>query len=123
MSQMADVTRVLRSLKDGLPGVEASALVSNDGLMIASTISAEVDAARVASMSAMLQGIGTRTAGELHRGEVDQVIISGRAGYAVLRSASPGTVLLVLAEPLRKTRAALSRYANRRRLDPGKAGH
>ncbi|MFO0735166.1 MAG: roadblock/LC7 domain-containing protein [Labilithrix sp.] len=97
MSRVESLNRILRSLQSASPDVEASALISEDGLMIASALPAHVDETRVAGMSATLSSLGTRAATELERGELDEVLVRGKDGYAVMLAASSGTLLLALA--------------------------
>lgn len=97
MSRAEDLNRILRQLQSGTPEIEASALISDDGLIIASALPQEMDEMRVAGMSATLQNLGTRASAELQRGKVEQVLIRGEHGYAVLSSAVDGANLLVLA--------------------------
>ncbi len=87
---------VLRSLQCGSPEIEASALVSEDGLMIASALPQHIDEVRVAGMSATLISLGTRAVGELDMGGMEQVLIRGEKGYAVMIKATKGTDLVVL---------------------------
>lgn len=97
MSRVESINRILRSLQSGSPDVEASALISEDGLMIASALPQHVDETRIAGMSATLLSLGTRAATELERGEVEEVLVRGSNGYAVMVAAGAGTLLLVLA--------------------------
>jgi predicted regulator of Ras-like GTPase activity (Roadblock/LC7/MglB family)/CheY-like chemotaxis protein len=97
MSRLEDLNKVLKTLQSSSPGVEASALISSDGLMIASALAPEMDGARIAAMAATLLSLGTRAATELRRGEVSEVIVRGEQGYAVMLSAGRGALLLVLA--------------------------
>lgn len=97
MSRVDQLNKVLRSLQSGTPDVQASALISEDGLMIASALPQHVDETRVAGMTATLLSLGTRAATELERGDVEEVLVRGSDGYAVMLSAGQGTLLLVLA--------------------------
>jgi predicted regulator of Ras-like GTPase activity (Roadblock/LC7/MglB family) len=96
MSRVDDLNRILRTLQSGTPDIEASALISEDGLMIASALPQHVQEVRVAGMSSTLLSLGTRAATELARGELDQVLIKGTDGYAVMLKAKSGTMLLTL---------------------------
>ncbi|MCE9572452.1 MAG: roadblock/LC7 domain-containing protein [Deltaproteobacteria bacterium] len=96
MSRVDDLNRVLRTLQSGTPDVEASALISEDGLIIASALPHHVEEVRIAGMSSTLLSLGQRAARELARGDLDQVLIRGAHGYAVMVAAAPGTLLLVL---------------------------
>ncbi len=95
----------LRDLKASSPDVEASALISVDGLTIASALPDDVEEDRVAAMSAAMLSLGERIATELGRGELDQVYIKGSIGYVVLMSVGVEAVLTVLAR--QKTRLGL----------------
>jgi len=87
----------LRDLQAGTPDVEASAVVSVDGLSIASSLPSNVEEDRVSAMSAAMLSLGERIAGELGRGMLEQVYIKGVNGYVVLTSVGEEAVLTVLA--------------------------
>lgn len=87
----------LRDLAASSPDVEASAVVSVDGLTMASALPAQVEEDRVAAMSAAMLSLGERIATELGRGGLDQVYIKGENGYVVLMSVGTEAVLTVLA--------------------------
>lgn len=97
MSRTESLNRALRSLQAGLADIEASALVSEDGLVIASALPQGVEESRVAAMSAAILAMASRTAGELGRGKLEQVYVKGANGYAILMGAGPHAVLLALA--------------------------
>ena len=87
----------LRDLQASSPDVEASAVVSVDGLTIASALPSEVEEDRVSAMSAAMLSLGERIATELGRGSLDQVYIRGKKGFVVLMSVGDEAVLTVLA--------------------------
>lgn len=87
----------LRDLQAGTPDVEASAVVSVDGLIMASSLPAGVEEDRVSAMSAAMLSLGERIASELGRGILDQVYIRGDAGYVILMAVGEEAVLTVLA--------------------------
>lgn len=97
MSRVETLNRLLRGLQSTSPDVEASALISEDGLMIASALPQNVDESRVSGMTATLSSLGSRAAMELERGDVEEVLVRGKHGYAVMMTASAGTLLLCLA--------------------------
>ncbi|MCX7110269.1 MAG: roadblock/LC7 domain-containing protein [Proteobacteria bacterium] len=102
LSRLDKLNKILRNLQSESPGVEASALISEDGLMLASSLPQDLEETRVAGMTATLLNLGTRAAGELRRGEVQEVIVRGERGYAVMISAGRGVLLLVLANETAK---------------------
>ncbi len=87
----------LRDLQGGTPDIEGSAVVSVDGLIMASSLPAGVEEDRVSAMSAAMLSLGERIASELGRGTLDQVFIHGKNGYVVLMSVGEDAVLTVLA--------------------------
>ena len=76
----------LRELQASSPDIEASAVVSVDGLSIASALPQGVEEDRVSAMSAAMLSLGERIASELGRGTLEQVYIKGEKGYVVLMS-------------------------------------
>jgi predicted regulator of Ras-like GTPase activity (Roadblock/LC7/MglB family) len=88
----------LRDFRGSIPDVEASAVVSADGLIIASDLPQGVEEDRVSAMSAAMLSLGDRIATELRRGVLDQVYIRGENGYVVLMAAGEEAVLTVLAK-------------------------
>ncbi|CCE11971.1 conserved hypothetical protein [Bradyrhizobium sp. STM 3843] len=96
MSRLDEINRVLRKLQSDSFGVEACALISEDGLMIASVLAADMEETRVAGMTATLLSLGGRAATELGRSHLQEVIIRGESGYAILVSAGRGALLLAL---------------------------
>ena len=87
----------LRDLQAGTPDIEASAVVSVDGLIMASSLPAGVDEDRISAMSAAMLSLGERIAMELGRGRLDQVYIRGTDGIIVLMAVGEDAVLTVLA--------------------------
>jgi predicted regulator of Ras-like GTPase activity (Roadblock/LC7/MglB family) len=87
----------LRELQASSPDIEASAIVSVDGLTIASALPQGVEEDRVSAMSAAMLSLGERIATELGRGSLEQVLIKGDSGYVVLMSVGEEAVLTALA--------------------------
>ncbi len=87
----------LRDLQASSPDIEASAVVSVDGLSIASALPQSVEEDRVSAMSAAMLSLGERIATELGRGQLDQVYIKGENGFVVLMSVGEEAVLTALA--------------------------
>ncbi len=79
------------------PDMEASAVVSVDGLIIASALPSNVEEDRVSAMSAAMLSLGDRIASELGRGTLEQVFIRGRNGFVILTAVGDDAVLTALA--------------------------
>src|SRR5580692_12321903 len=94
-SQQLD--RAIADLLAQAPEVEAAAVVSFDGLPMASALPATMDEDRVAAMSAALLSLGERAAEGLGRGGLNQVYIEGDDGTVFLVSADDEAVLVAVA--------------------------
>jgi uncharacterized protein len=87
----------LKQMQASSPDIEASAIVSIDGLTIASVLPQGVEEDRVSAMSAAMLSLGERIANELGRSSLEQIYIKGKKGYVVLMSVGNDAVLTVLA--------------------------
>lgn len=96
-SRTEQIMARLRDLRVIASDIEASAVVSVDGLTIASDLPADVEEDRVSAMSAAMLSLGERIASELGRGTLDQVYIRGGDGYVILMSIGEDAVLTALA--------------------------
>ena len=90
---------ILTELNGTSADIEASGVISTDGLMMASVLPAGLDEDRVGAMSAAMLSLGDRTAQELARGSLEQVLIKGAKGYVLMVYAGNESVLTVLAKP------------------------
>lgn len=96
MDQM--LSAVLENLKNSSSDIEAAAVLSVDGLTMASILPADLNEDHVGAMGAAMLSLGERTAQELQRGSLEQVLIKGKEGYVIMTSAGEETVLAVLAK-------------------------
>ncbi len=103
MATRADVMQqILRNLVTNTPDLEGAAVVSSDGLVVASVLPAGTDEDRVSAMAAALLSLGERTATELERGDLEQIYVKGAGGYIVLMRAGSESVLEAIAGPAAK---------------------
>ncbi len=96
------LTSILTELNGTSADIEASGVISTDGLMMAAVLPQGMDEDRVGAMSAAMLSLGDRTAQELARGELEQVLIKGNNGYVLMTHAGREAVLTVLAKPQAK---------------------
>lgn len=87
----------LRVLLASTPEIEGAAIVSPDGLIIASVLAPPAEEDRVAAMSAAMVSLGERISEELGRGKLEQVYIKGSDGFALLTAAGPQAMLTIIA--------------------------
>lgn len=90
---------MLRALQATSDKIEASALVSHDGLTLAAVLASEVNADRFGAMCASLLALASRAASEVDRGELRQIILDGNHGPLLLTRAGDSGVLAVAAAP------------------------
>lgn len=102
-SRAVRLDRAIRDLLTQTAEIEAAAVVSFDGLPMASALPAAMDEDRVAAMSAALLSLGERATVGLGRGELNQVFIEGEEGTVFLVSADNEAVLVAVAAKGAKT--------------------
>lgn len=90
---------ILRELNSTSVHIEASAVMSRDGLSVASVLGEGVDPDRLGAMCAALLGLAETTARELNRGELRQVLIHGALGYMLVTEVGERAVLAVASGP------------------------
>lgn len=91
------IERHLIDLESLTPELEGTAVISVEGLMIASRLPNGLTDDLVASMSAAMLALGERIAHDLQRGELSQVFIRGEVGYVLLIAVNENAVLTALA--------------------------
>ncbi len=96
-SRTEQLVERLRDLQASSGDVEAAAIVSVDGLSMASSLPADIEEDRVSAMSAAMLSLGERISSELGRGELEQVMVKGESGYVILTAVGEEAVLTVLA--------------------------
>lgn len=87
----------LYELQASSPDIQASAVVSVDGLTIASALPEDTEEDRVSAMSASMLGLGERISLELGRGHLEQIYIKGNSGYVIIMNIGDDAVLTALA--------------------------
>ena len=97
VGRAARLDRALADLLGQAPELEAAAVVSFDGLAMASVLPPGMDEDRVAAMSAALLSLGEKAAQGLGRGDLSQVYIEGETGTVFLVSCDDEAVLVAVA--------------------------
>ena len=92
-----ELQEILKDLESSIPEIEAAAIVSAEGLPIASALPRDIDETRVAAMTAAMLSLGERAAAELRKGELEQVFVKGTQGFIISMSAGENAVLTVSA--------------------------
>ncbi|WP_374939442.1 roadblock/LC7 domain-containing protein [Tolypothrix sp. FACHB-123] len=97
MINISMLQQVLQEFVSGTSHIQGAALVSPDGLALASVLPSEMDEDRTAAMSAAMLSLGERIGSELVRGTIDRIVVEGEKGFGIVVSCGPDAVLLVLA--------------------------
>lgn len=90
---------ILRELNGKSTEMEASAVISRDGLSLASVLGESVDPDRLGALCAAMLGLADTTAKELDRGELKQVLLQGTKGVLLLVHIGTSHVLALAAKP------------------------
>lgn len=96
------LSAILQNFVTSTNDIQGAALVTPDGLPLASTLPAGMDEERVAAMSAAMLSLAERIGMELARGQIDRIYVEGDQGYGVLTSCGEDAVFLVLASQAAK---------------------
>ncbi len=89
---------VMGEFERNVPHVQATAIVSTDGLVIASRLPHSVEEDRIGAMGAAILLISSRSGQELDRGEMERVLIEGENGYILLHSIGVDAILIALVD-------------------------
>jgi uncharacterized protein len=96
-SRTEQLVERLQDLQRSSGDVEAAAIVSVDGLSMASLMPPNIEDDRVSAMSAAMISLGERISSELGRGALEQVYVKGEQGYVILNAVGEEAVLTVIA--------------------------
>ena len=86
---------ILKKLLAAIPEVKAAAIVSAEGLPIASALPQGIDETRIAAMTAALLSLSERAVIEMDKGLFEQLYVRGDQGYLLVLQAGPNAVLTV----------------------------
>lgn len=89
---------ILFRLNQSAPEIQASAVVSMDGLMLASALPPDTRDDDVAAIAATLLGLGERTVQEFKQGTLEQVYVKGDKGYSIITDTGHDNVLVVVTD-------------------------
>jgi uncharacterized protein len=88
---------ILQNFVTSTNDVQGAAVVTPDGLPLATSLPGAMDEERVSAISAAMLSLGERIGNELARGTIDRIYVEGNQGYGVLTSCGEDAVFLVLA--------------------------
>ncbi|MFW9905179.1 MAG: roadblock/LC7 domain-containing protein [Candidatus Thorarchaeota archaeon] len=97
MDRLQQIERILREVQSRIPDLEGLAVVTRDGLPIASALYTDTDEDRISAMTAASLSLSERVVLELERGIMEQLIITGSNGLVIIRDAGEHAVLVGIA--------------------------
>lgn len=89
----------MRNLQRSMPEVDAAAVISLDGLIIASALPDGMSEDRISAMSAAMLSLGEQINKEMGLGTLEQLYTRGSNGYVVLLAVGKDAVLTSLVQP------------------------
>ncbi len=93
---------ILKRLNSISSEIEASSVMTRDGITLASVLRDDIDEDRLGAMCASLLSLGDKTSSELERGKLKQVLIEGESGCVLMVQIGRQAVLAVISKPTSK---------------------
>jgi len=90
-----ELNNMLKELESSVPEIEACAVVSVEGLPIASALPRDIEETRLAAMTAAMLSLGERVIEEMRKGQIERVFVEGSEGTIISMNAGPNAVLTV----------------------------
>ncbi len=99
ISRAEQLAMALDEFVQSSPEIEAAAIVSMDGLPMASALPPEIEEDRLGAMAAALLSLGEKAAEGLGRGDLAQIFVEGEYGFVFLMAAGETSVLTAITRP------------------------
>ncbi len=94
-SNLVDYKDLLKKLKYSIPEIQAVAIITNEGMPVASILPPEIDDIKISAMTSALLSLAEMTVVEMEKGDFDQLYVKGKDGYLIYMQAGPRAVLAV----------------------------
>lgn len=94
-----ELVGLLRDMQAQNGEISAGAIVSVQGLPIASQLPRNSNEGIVSAMTAALTSVSVRACEELERGNMKRLIVEGDAGIFICQNAGQNSILTILATP------------------------
>ncbi len=117
LEEEAQLNYLLRELMQKIEGLESTALVSREGLIVSAVIEENISDMHIAAMSAIILSTCERVLMELRKGELDICIIQGSEGkFLVMQCGADYIIVGVLDEDARMDLAFVNMRATTNRI-------
>jgi len=97
-SRSEKLRELLEGLSRGNPDILGSAIVSDEGLIVASFLPGDLDEHRISAITAALRAVANRAAQQIALGNVERIMMFAERGGAVICSGKFSS-LIVLTRP------------------------
>lgn len=95
---MEAIMQILREAEQSVDGIQGVAVVSTDGLPMASAVETKMGEAELAALASSMLSIGSTAMHNLRKGELDSIYVKCDKGYILLRYSGPLAVVLFITE-------------------------
>jgi len=95
---MEAIMEILREAEQSVTGIQGVAIVSTDGLPMASAISSKIGEAELAALASSMLAIGSTAIQNLQKGNLDCIYVKCAKGYILLRYSGPLAVVIFITE-------------------------
>jgi predicted regulator of Ras-like GTPase activity (Roadblock/LC7/MglB family) len=96
LSNTDKIQDILSEFVSTSTSIQAAAVMTRDGIPVASNIAENVDPARLSAISASLLSLADRTSKDLHQGELEQVLVDSTDGFVLMVKVGENAVLSVV---------------------------
>ena len=91
-----NIIDVLKNLNGSIPEIIGGAVISIDGMIIASVIPRKIDEDLIGGMASSMLGVGERISAELMNSEMQQLYVRSPHGYVIVNAVGDNASLVVL---------------------------
>ena len=96
IEKQESINKVISDFVKSASSIQAAAVMTRDGIPIASRLDKDVDEERLSAMSASLLSLADRAAKELAQGDLEQILIDSTEGFLLMLKVGERAVLAVV---------------------------
>ena len=93
---MKAIMEVLREAQINVPELQGVAIISTDGLPMASSIDAKISEGELAALASSMLAIGANAIENLKKGGLDSLYVKAERGFILLRHSGPLAVVVFI---------------------------
>ena len=93
------IDKILGEFVKSTASIQAAAVMTRDGLLIASKLHKSVDADRLSALSASILSLANRASTDLQQGDLGEVVFYSSVGFVLMVKVGGNAVLSVVSKP------------------------